>query len=118
MINYKQGDQMNAVQEIGDLITVDPPIAVVNRLIVCFKNVRICKGKQKKTKPLVSRFLELCAEHMIRTGAVQSSRIGEVLAMQLLNNAALPDSTLLKQSHSLFLSLRLEKSQLRNAQYL
>ena len=95
LIDYKQEDQVKAVKEIVDLIAVDPPIAVVTRLIDSFNQVTNCRKRRgEDLNSFVSRFQGLAAEHLMHAGATSSSQIGEVLAITLLNNAALDESTL------------------------
>ncbi len=49
-INYKQFNQVAAVQQIVDLIAVDPPIVVVSRLIESFNQVSSCRRKKVCTR--------------------------------------------------------------------
>lgn len=94
-INYRQEDQIKAVQVIVNPIAVDPPIAVMTNLFDSFNKVKKCKRKQNEDlNRFVSRFSGLAAEHIMRFGSVQSSRIQEELAIQLLKKAALPERTL------------------------
>ncbi len=54
-INYKQSNKVAAVQQIVDLIAVDPPIVVVSRLIESFNQV--CRRKEGESlSSFVSRF--------------------------------------------------------------
>ena len=95
LINYKQPNQVLAVKEIVDLIAVDPPIAVVTRLIDSFNKVTACKKRKgEDLTSFASRFRGLAAEHLMHAGATSSSQIGEVLSITLLNNAALSEGTL------------------------
>ena len=94
-IDYKQEDQVKGVEQIVNLIAVDPPISVVTRLIDSFNKVTSCRRRQSENlNHFVSRFRGLAAEHLMRAGTTQSSQIGEVLAITLLNNADLPEGTL------------------------
>ena len=65
-IDYKQEDQVKAVQEIFDLYAQDPPIAVVTRFIDSFNKVTSCKRKgNEDLNRFVSRFRGLAAEHLM-----------------------------------------------------
>ena len=94
-LDYRQDDQVKAVSEIVELLAVDPPIAVVTRLISSFKDVTSCKRKKnEELVSFVSRFQGLAAEHLMHAGPSNSSQIGEVLAITLLNNADLAEQAL------------------------
>lgn len=96
-IDYKQDDPIQAVKDIVDLVASDPPIAVVSRLICSFNRVTECTrdiGRGESLSSFVSRFHGLASEHLMISNATASSQVGEVLAITLLNNARLPDSTL------------------------
>ena len=95
LINYKQEDQVTAVREIIELIAVDPPIAVVSRLIQSFNAVTNCRrNRSEDLGSFVSRFRGLAADHWMHGGLSSSSQVGEVLAITLLNNANLSEETL------------------------
>ena len=95
LINYKQEDQVAAVKQIVELIAVDPPIAVVSRLISSFNAVTNCRRQRNEDLgTFVSRFRGLAADHLMHGGLSSSSQVGEVLAITLLNNANLSEETL------------------------
>ena len=95
LLNYKQDDQVKAVMEIVNLIAFDAPIASVTRLINSFNKVTSCRRlKKEDVRIFISRFQGLAAEHLMHAGETSSSQIGEVLAINLLNNADLEKSTL------------------------
>jgi len=95
VINYKQDDQVAAVRDIVELVAVDPPIAMVSRLISSFNKVSSCRRKKNEDLSMfVSRFRGLSAEHLMHSHSSSSSQIGEVLAITLLNNANLEEGTL------------------------
>lgn len=94
-INYKQNDQILAVQELVDLLAVEPPIAIVTRLISSFNKVSACvRHKSEDLSAFVSRFRGLAAEHMMHAGVSSNSQVGEILAITLLNNSNLSEETL------------------------
>jgi len=94
-IDYKQDDQIAGVRDIIELIAVDPPIAVVSRLISSFNQVTNCRRRRnEELSTFVSRFRGLSADHLMHGGLSASSQVGEVLAITLLNNANLSEETL------------------------
>ena len=94
-INYKQSNQIEAVKQIMELIAVDPPMAIVSRLITSFNQVTNCRrGRNEDLGAFVSRFRGLAADHLMHGGLSPASQVGEVLAITLLNNANLSEDTL------------------------
>ena len=94
-LDYRQGDQVKAVSEISGLLTVNPPIAVVTRLVSSFDELMSCKSKKSaELGSFVPLFQGLEAEHLVHAGPGNSSQICEVQAITLLNNAALAEQTL------------------------
>ena len=88
-INYKQDDQVAAVQEIVELLAVEPPIAVVTRLISSFNKVSMCtRRKNEDLSAFVSRFRGYAADHLMHAGVPANSQVGEILAITLLNNSS------------------------------
>lgn len=84
-----------AVRDIVELIAVDPPIAMVSRLISSFNKVSSCRReKNEYLSVFVSRFRGLAAETSCISNACTSSQVGEVLAITLLNDANLEEGTL------------------------
>ncbi len=96
-IDYKQDDQVKAVQQIIDLVAVEPPIVVVTRLIDSFKRVSNCTRKPTEAlSNFVTRFTGLASKHLMQAGSSPNSKVGEVLAISMLNNANLGEITLSK----------------------
>ena len=94
-INYKQDDQFRAVREIVELVSVDPSIAFVSRLIASYNKVTNCQRRGSESLiSFVSRFRGLAADHLLHLGVSASSQVSEILAITLLNNANLSDETL------------------------
>lgn len=94
-IDFRQEDQSRAVKEIVDLIAVDPPFSMVNRLITSFNKVSSCSHrKQKDLVIFVDRFRGLASKHLIHTGFGTSSYVGEVLLTTFINHANLQEKTL------------------------
>lgn len=80
---------------LPSILPVDPPIAMVSRLISSFDKVSSCRRKKNEDLSVfVSRFRGLAAEHLMHSNASTSSQVGEVLAITLLNNANLEEGTL------------------------
>ena len=96
-IDYLQtSDPVATVRDIVDTVAVDPPIAMVTRLISSFQKVTSCRrSKNEDLRVFVSRFRGLAATHLLHAIASSSSQIGEVLAVTLLNNANLDEGTLI-----------------------
>jgi hypothetical protein len=95
IINFRQEDQLKAVEELVKLLATDPPMAIVSRLITTFNKVVLCKRKPNESlKVFVTRFWGLAADHLMHAGASSSSQTAEMLAIILLNNASLQDETL------------------------
>lgn len=93
-IDYKQTNQVAAVQQIVDLIAVDPPIVVVSRLIESFNRVSNCRRRKGESlSSFVSRFSGLASEHLMHADTSPNSKIGEVLAITLITNANLGETT-------------------------
>ncbi len=70
LINYKQDDQVKAVQEIIDLVAVEPPIVVVTRLIDSFNRVLSCTRRPSESlSSFVTRFTGLASEHLMQAGS-------------------------------------------------
>ena len=93
--DYKQDDQIKGVQQIVDLISNHPPIAVVKRLVDSFNKVINCRRKHSEDlNHFLSRYRVLAAEHLLRVGATSYLQVEEFLAITLLNNACIPETTL------------------------
>ena len=83
------------MSEIFELLTVNTPIAVVTRLISSSDEVMSCKSeKSEELGFFVQPFQGLAADHLIHAVPGNSSQIGKVLAITLLNNANLAEQTL------------------------
>ena len=82
--------------EIVELISFDPPIAVVTRFINSYNRVTTCRRKKSEDLSVfVSTFRGLAAEHIMHFKVTSSKQIAEVLAITLLNNSNLKESTLI-----------------------
>ena len=63
IVNYKQENQLRAVDELVKFIYTDTPMEVVSRLITIFNKVFGCKRKPKESlSTFVSRLLGLAAD--------------------------------------------------------
>ncbi len=94
-IDYKQDDQVKAVQQIIDLVAVEPPMVAVTRLIDSFNRVSNCTRKPTEAlSNFVTRFTGLASEHLMKVGSSPNSKVGEVLAITMQNNANLGETTL------------------------
>jgi hypothetical protein len=90
IIDFRQSNQLTAVEEIVKILATDPPMAIVSRLITTFTKVTTCKRKPKEDlTQFTSRFWGLAADHLIHANASTSSQTAEMLAIILLNNALL-----------------------------
>ena len=69
LIDYKQDVQVAAVRDIIELIAIDPPIAVVSRLISSFNKVTACRRRSSED---LGRFVSVenskCASVVERGG--------------------------------------------------
>ncbi len=69
LINYKQDDQVKAVQQIIDLVAVEPRIVFLTRLIDSFNRMSNCTRKQSESlSSFVTRFTGLPSKHFIQAG--------------------------------------------------
>ncbi len=67
LINYKQDDQVKAVQRSIDLVAVEPPMVVVTRLIDSFNRVSSCTRKPSESlSSFVTRFTGLASDHLMQ----------------------------------------------------
>jgi hypothetical protein len=93
--NFRQENQLRAVEKIVKLLATDPPMAIISRLINTFSKVISCKRKPNEDiNEFTSLFWGLAAEHLVHANASTSSQTAEILAIILLNNSLLPDDTL------------------------
>ncbi len=77
-INYKEEYQVNAVQQIIDLVAVEPPMVVVTRLIDLFNRVSNCtRTPAEASSNFVTRFAGLASEHLMQAGSSPNSKVGE-----------------------------------------
>lgn len=64
--NYKKGHQVKAVREIVEMVAVNPPIAVVSRLIAPFNKVTNCqRNRSESLSSFVSRSRGLAANRFL-----------------------------------------------------
>ncbi len=83
------------MQEIIDLVAVEPAMVVVTSLIDSFNRVPSCTRRPSESiLSFVTRFTGLASEHLMQTGSSPTSKAGEVLAFTMLNNANLGGTTL------------------------
>lgn len=93
-IDYKKSDQVEAFQQIVDLIDVYPPIVVFSRLTKSFNRVSHCRRRKGESiSSFVSRFFGLASEHLMHADSSSNSKIGELLAITLLTSASLGEKT-------------------------
>lgn len=89
-IDYKQENQIAAVENIVNIISVDPPIAFVTRLTYSHNKVTNCRRrKNEDLSTFVSMLRGISAEHLMLSDVTDGSQIAEVLAIKFLNNANL-----------------------------
>lgn len=87
-------DPIQTVISIVNLVAFDHPVAMVTRITASFQRVMSCRqGKKETLKKFVSRFYGLSAKYMGHLGASPSSQTGQMLAITLLNNADLDETT-------------------------
>lgn len=78
-----------------DLVAVDPPISMVNRLITSFSKVSTCRPrKDEDLVTFADRFRGLASEHLMHTGFESSTHIGKHLVFTLINHAMRPEKNL------------------------
>jgi hypothetical protein len=94
-INFRQENQLKAVEKIVKLLATDPPMAIVSRHINTLSKVISCKRKPKEDiNEFTSRFWGFAADHLMHTNASTSSKIAEMMAIIPLINSLVPDDTL------------------------
>ncbi len=70
-------------------------MVVVTVLIDSFNRLPSCTRRPSQSlSSLVTRSTGLASEHLIQAGSSPTSTVGEVLAITMLNNANLGDTTL------------------------
>lgn len=95
IIDCKQGDQLQAVKKISQLISVHPLVYIVTRLISSLIKVMQCKrSRDDKRKVFVPCFRSLAAKQRLYVGFSMTSTVSEIPATTLLSNAILSDETL------------------------
>ena len=88
-------DPVQAALQIVRLVAVDPPIALVTRLISSNQKVTSCRrDRNEKLSSFVSPFRGLVGKHLLHANSSFPSQIGEVLAITLLNIANLEEGML------------------------
>jgi hypothetical protein len=94
-VNYKQDDQVAAVEQIIGLLGKEPPMSLVSRLIKMLNDAIECKrGTTQRLSTFVSRFWGLGSTHLMHAQASQDSQLGGMLAIVLINNSTLNANTL------------------------
>ena len=87
-IDFKQNDQVAAVRDIVNLISIEPPIAIVSRKTSSLNKVSTCRRRKNELMSVfVSRFPGRSAENLMHSNASTSSQIVQIIAITLLNNA-------------------------------
>jgi hypothetical protein len=88
--NYKQDDQVAAVEQIIGLLGKEPPMSLVSRLIKTLNDDIECRrGSTERLSTFVSRFWGLASTHLMHAQASQDFQLGEVPAIVLINNSTL-----------------------------
>lgn len=73
-MDYKQENQIIAVQQIVDLVAKDPPLAQVTGLIGSFNKVTSCRrGSKEDISVFVSRLFGLAAKTLMHSNRSSSS---------------------------------------------
>jgi hypothetical protein len=93
-VNYKQDDQVAAVEQIIGLLGKELPMFLVSRLIKTLNDAIGCKrGTTERLSTFVSRFSGLASTRLMHAQASQDSQLGEMLAIVLINNSTLDANT-------------------------
>jgi hypothetical protein len=94
-VDYKQDDQVAAVEQIIGLLGKEPPMSLVSRLIKTLNDAIECKcATTERLSTFVSRFWGIATTHLMHAQASQDSQLGEMLAIVLINNDTLDANTL------------------------
>jgi hypothetical protein len=94
-VNYKQDDQVAAVEQIIGLLGKEPPMSLVSRLIKTLNDAIECKrGTTERLSTFMSCFWGLASKYLMHAQASQDSQLGEMLAIVLINNSTLDANTL------------------------
>jgi hypothetical protein len=73
LITFCREDQLKAVEELVKLLSTDPPMAMVARLITTFNKVVMCKHKPMEyLKIFVNRLCGLAVDHIVHAGVSSS----------------------------------------------
>jgi hypothetical protein len=94
-VNYKQVDQVAAVEQIIGLLGKEPPMSLVSRLIKTLNDaIEYKRGTTERLSTFVSRFWGLASTHLMHAQASQDSQKGEILAIVPINYSTLDANTL------------------------
>jgi hypothetical protein len=100
-VDYKQDDQVAAVEQIICLLGNEPPMSLVSRLIKTLNDAIECKrGTTERLSTFVFPFWGLASTYLMHAQASQDSQLGEMLAIMLFNNSTLDASTLASANSS------------------
>lgn len=96
LIDYMHtGDPVKAALNVLNLFAVDPLISKIARYISSFRHAISCRRLRYKAILVSVSFLQgLAAMHLEDVNVSLPSQVGKVLAIMLLNNASLSESTL------------------------
>jgi hypothetical protein len=93
-VNYKQDDQVAAVEQIIGLLGKEPPMSLVSRLIKALNDAIECKRvTTERLSTFVSSFWGLASTHLMHAEASQDSQLGETLSIVLIYNSTLDANT-------------------------
>jgi hypothetical protein len=94
-INFRQENQLKAVERIAKTLAADPPMAIVSRILNTYSKVISCKRKPKReVNQFSSRFWGIAADHLMHANTSTPSQTAEMLDIILLENSLLPDDTM------------------------
>lgn len=94
---------MAAVQDIVELLAIEPPISVDTPLMSSFNHVSTCASRNnEELSAFTSRFRVLAVDHILHDGVAVNSQVVEALAITLINNSNLIAETLYNAKMQLF----------------
>jgi hypothetical protein len=83
------------VEQIIGLLGKEPPMSLVSRQIKTLNDAIECKhGTTERLSAFVSRFWVRASTNLMHAQASQDSQLGEMLAIELINNSTLDANTL------------------------
>jgi hypothetical protein len=94
-VNYKQDDQVAAVEQIIGLLGKESLMSLVSWLIKTLNDAIECKrGTAERLFTFVSRFWGLASTHLMHAQASKDSNLDEMLAIVLINNSTFDANTI------------------------